>query len=117
MSFITELVSAKMLAYPSSRRAGGQFKQRCSGLTCRVEDPPISDCSTLSSNARAMPKGPVKNELKNRVLDFATDIKQITKDFAVHADPDFRQLVRHALHAALGEAAAACAWHKVSNPL
>lgn len=61
--------------------------------------------------------GTSQNELKNRVLDFATDIKQITEDFAVHADLDFRQLVRDALHAALGEAAAACAWHKVGSPL
>lgn len=61
--------------------------------------------------------GTGQNELKNRVVDFAADIKQITEDFAIHANADFRQLVGDALRTALDEAATACAWYKVANPL
>jgi hypothetical protein len=57
------------------------------------------------------------HELKNQVVDFAVDLKQITESFSSHADSDFQQLIREALQTALDEAATACASYEITNPL
>lgn len=55
--------------------------------------------------------------LKNQVLNFAKDLRNITEQFISCAEPQFRSSARSALDKALAEAGKAASIRSIANPL
>jgi len=57
------------------------------------------------------------DHLKNQVLEFATDLRRLTEEFALKANPAFRDSVQDALKKALKEAKLVAHHYGIVNPL
>lgn len=60
--------------------------------------------------------GNESGHLKNRVVEFARDLKRLTEDFCRNADSSFQQVIDSALKKALEEADLAAKYYGIKNP-